>query len=387
MNHAAAGRRLFFADLFQRHPVIVAIGIYGASRLIVILGIGLADLVVLEPIGPQYWHVGDWWYDRLLRWDAGWYRQIAIAGYEVSADPKIAASIAFYPLLPLLGRYVAQITGLGVAEAMLVITNLAGFFAAGLLAALVNGRFGPSVAIRSAAFLSLFPSSLFFSAAYTEALALALVLSAFLALDRDRLWLAAVASGVATASRSVCAAVVPIIMIQAAMVRPLPAVRRTLLVVCLGAVAAAGLVAFIAWQAWAFGDPFAFMKAQQAWSGALPLRTRLIRAVLLKPLWPLNYGSGVFIAYAALIAIGAKRLPWTWTAYGAFVLIIPYVSLATGKAGMTSMPRFVLMAFPALVTLSLLLSGRRWLTATLLAASALGLFVTTAVFSQWRWAG
>jgi hypothetical protein len=387
MNHATAGRRHFLAEAVERHPVMVAVAIYAASRLIVILGIGLADLVAVERIGPEYWHIGDWWYHRLLRWDAGWYRQIAISGYDVSADPKVGASIAFYPLLPLTGRYVALITGLGVDEALLVVGNLAGFVAAGLLAALVTGRFGPYVAIRSAAFMSLLPSSVFFSSAYTEALSLALVLSAFLALDRDRLWLAAIATGFATASRSVCTALVPIIMIHAAAVRPLPPVRRALVVAGLGAVAATGLVAFIAWQAWEYGDPLAFVKAQQAWSGATPLGTRLLRALLGRPLWPIDYGSALFLAYVALLVIGARRLPWTWTAYGALVLIIPYVSLATGKAGMTSMPRFVLMAFPAIVTLSLLLSGRRWLATALLAASAIGLFVTTATFSQWQWAG
>lgn len=367
--------------------MLVALAIYAVSRLVVILGVEFADDVAAARTGPEFWQAGDWWFQHLLRWDAGWYGEIASAGYQFNPDPSLASSIVFFPLLPLLGHALAGATGLGVGESLLVVANLAGLAAVGLLAALVTVRFGPFVAVRTAALLSFFPTSVFFSSAYAESLALALVLLAFLMLERDRLWLAALASGLATASRSVCAALVPILMLHAAMARPLPMIRRTALVVATGIVAAGGLIAFVAWQAWAFGDPLAFAKGQEAWTGAMSFGARFTSALLGRPLRSLDYASVLFLVFAGLVVVGERRLPWSWTVYAALVLLIPYVSLATGQAGMGSMPRFLLMAFPALVTLSLLLVGRPWLTGALLVAGTIKLFITTAMFSQWHWAG
>ncbi len=107
----------------------------------------------------------------------------------------------------------------------------------------------------------------------------------------------------------------------------------------------------------------------------------------LRPLCLFSYGAPGFIAAAALVALGAFRLPWTWTVYAVLALAIPYVTLGTGAAGLGSMSRFALMAFPPVVTLALLLEGRPWLTLAATAVLSFGLFVTTAAFSQWHFVG
>lgn len=370
------------------HPVVAALLIFAASRVIVWLGVEFAELVISRrPGGPGLWDLGELWFHRLLRWDTGWYLQIANKGYSVNPDRSVETSIVFFPLLPLMAKGLAALTGLRIFDAMLLVGVAGGFATIALLAALVLPVFGAVAAIRSAALMAFLPTSVFLSAAYTEPLALALVLAAFHALAHRRYWLAALACGVAAAARSATVALVPLIMAAAALTSPLPPLRRVSMVVMLGAVASGGLLLFIAWQGWVFGDPFAFAKGQQAWQGDMSIGRRILNAALLRPLRPLTYGTYWFLAAAALVALGAFRLPWTWTAYAVLALAIPYVSLAPGIAGFTSMPRYALMVFPAVVTLALLLEGRPRLTLLLTAAGAGGLFVTTAHFSQWHWAG
>lgn len=384
----AAGWRAATVDAALRHPVLTALAIFLASRFVVFLGVELADLVIARrPGGPRLWDLGELWFHRLLRWDTGWYLEIVNEGYSVNPDRSVETSIVFFPLLPLMAKFLATLTGLRIFDAMLLVGVAGGFATIALLAALVQPVFGAAATIRSAALMAFLPTSVFLSAAYTEPVALALVLASFHALAHRQFWLAALACGVAAAARSATLALVPVIMAAAALASPLPLLRRVPMVVLLGAVATGGLLAFIAWQGWVFGDPFAFAKGQQAWSGDMGIGRRILNAALLRPLRPMTYGTAWFLACAALVALGAFRLPWTWTAYAVLALAIPYVSLAPGIAGFSSMPRYALMVFPAVVTLALLLEGRPRLTLLLIGAGAGGLFVTTAHFSQWHWAG
>ncbi|MGU9980901.1 mannosyltransferase family protein [Phreatobacter sp. HK31-P] len=384
----AAGWRAATVDLALRHPVLAALAIFLVSRFVVFLGVEFAELVISRrPGGPRLWDLGELWFHRLLRWDTGWYLGIANKGYSVNPDRSVETSIVFFPLLPLMAKGLSASTGLRVFDAMLLVGVTGGFVAIGLLAALVRPLLGAAVAIRAAVLMAFLPTSVFLSAAYTEPVALALVLASFHALAQRRFWLAALACGVAAAARSASVALVPVIMAAVALTSPLPWLRRVPMVLLLGAVATGGLLLFIAWQGWVFGDPFAFAKGQQAWSGDMGIGRRILNAAMLRPLRPLTYGTYWFLAVAALVALGAFRLPWTWTSYAVLALAIPYVSLAPGIAGFSSMPRYALMVFPAVVTLALLLEGRPRLTLLLIAAGAGGLFVTTAHFSQWHWAG
>lgn len=376
-----------FLAIALRSPVLTALAIFISSRVIVFAGIALADYVVAARTGEGLWRSGEAWYHQLLRWDAYWYQGIASGGYVVSGASNAEASIVFFPLLPLLARALADLTGLRLFDAMLLVTNVAGVSAICMLATLVRPLYGSAAAIRSAALMSVLPTSVFLSSAYTEPLALALVLAAFIALQRERFWQAALASGLATGARSASVAIVPVIMAQAVLGSSLPPVKRAGMVAALVVLASGGLLAFMGWQGWTFGDPFAFAKGQQAWSGDTGMFVRLFRAATLNPLFPFSYGAAWFIAFTVLTVAGARRLPWTWTLYGALALAIPYVSLGTGAAKLTSMPRFALMAFPAIVALALMLEGRPRLTLIVLTVGAVGLFLTTAYFSQWHWAG
>ncbi|KAF0127358.1 MAG: hypothetical protein FD152_2526, partial [Xanthobacteraceae bacterium] len=129
----AAGWRTSMTDLALRHPVLAALAIFLASRLLVFLGVILADLVIAPKTGPGLWNVGEFWFHRLLRWDTGWYLRIIERGYDVHPDGSVETAIVFFPLLPLLARGLATLTGLRVFDAMLLVGVTGGFVAIGLL--------------------------------------------------------------------------------------------------------------------------------------------------------------------------------------------------------------------------------------------------------------
>ena len=147
------------------HPVAAALLIFAASRVIVWLGVVLADGVIAPNTGPGFWNVGEWWFHRLLRWDTGWYLRIATHGYGVDADRSVETAIVFFPLLPLAARALSTWTGLRIFDAMLLLGVVGGLASVGLLVALVRPLFGAATAIRSAALLAFLPSSVFLSAA------------------------------------------------------------------------------------------------------------------------------------------------------------------------------------------------------------------------------
>lgn len=387
MDIEAASMRRRLVALALAHPVAAALAVYAASRVVVWFGILLADRVIAPATGPGLWHVGEWWFHRLLRWDAGWYMRIVDQGYRLGETPQTEASIVFFPLLPVLAKGLAAVTGLRHFDALLVVANVSALAAIGLLAALVRPLFGPRIAVLSAALLAFAPSSVFLSSAYTESLTLTLVLLVFLAMERGWLWAAALAAGLATAARLTCVAAVAALTAHVVVGGGSALPQRLLLAAVLGLVGMGGLIAFMGWQAWTFGDPFAFLRYQEAWSGPLDLRERLWRIVTLWPLRQVNYGVPWLIGCVVLVAAGARRLPWTWTLYAALTILIPYATVSTGRPGLGSFSRYVLITFPITVSLALLLDGRPRLTLALLAAAAAGLFATTAVFSQWHFVG
>ena len=53
----------------------------------------------------------------LTRWDGGWFIRIANDGYRERADTN------FFPLFPLMGRYISRFTGLSIPAALVFVAN------------------------------------------------------------------------------------------------------------------------------------------------------------------------------------------------------------------------------------------------------------------------
>ncbi|MGH2548459.1 MAG: mannosyltransferase family protein, partial [Thermomicrobiales bacterium] len=100
----------------------------------------------------------------LRLWDGLWYKQVAERGYDYGA-----ANAAFWPLLPWVMKYGERLTGLQAEVVGYLFTNAC--FAGSLIVVfhLLKLDFSDDLARKAIWGLALFPTSLFFSAVYTEA--------------------------------------------------------------------------------------------------------------------------------------------------------------------------------------------------------------------------
>lgn len=340
------------------------------------------------------------------RWDATWFTGIAQDGY---ADP---VRTVFFPLYPL----VSAIAGLPLGSALLGGVLVSWLCAVGGLAvvhrlALVELD-GDEDAARLAVWsLALFPSSLFLTAAYSEALFLLLSAGALLAAREDRWMLAGLLGAGAAATRSAGLVLVfPLALLWwDARRRGRPAsVQDLLLAVVLVPAGQAAYCLFL----WADGtDPAAPFEQQEVWfrTFAGPFGGVLdgvsagwdgIRQLASGSRDPVffeqsggdpfivaghNLRNLVFLVLAgALVAGAARRLAPAHAAYAIAALALP-LSYPASPQPLMSLPRFVLVLVPLFLVLGAWLAraGPRR-RAAYLGTSGAVLALFSAQFATWH---
>jgi hypothetical protein len=176
--------------VFALARLVDAVFILVASRHQIALGPStIPELYVHQdlPADPGYLGI-------ITNWDGQWYRLIASDGYRSVAAGQVATHVtswawAFPPLFPLLVGLVMKL-GLSFAVAASVVSCAAGAAAAVLLYRLLDETGGARVATYGVFLFSCFVSAPLLQAAYSESLALLLLLWAILLVRRRSYWLA-----------------------------------------------------------------------------------------------------------------------------------------------------------------------------------------------------
>src|SRR5471030_3341835 len=156
------------------------------TRISIIVIAELAAIVVGQRPGTHYAASANPMLAVWGRWDAEHYIGIAEQGYHVT-------EVAFFPLYPLLIRIVGSVTGSHLIAGLLI-SNIASFFGLLFFYKLVEHQFNRQVAHRATFYISIFPTSVFFSAVYTESLFFALTVASFYYI-REHRWMTAGAIG------------------------------------------------------------------------------------------------------------------------------------------------------------------------------------------------
>lgn len=142
-------------------------------------------------------------WDAFARWDSGWFFGIARYGYEWT--PGGRSNLAYFPVYPLLMRYVALAMGGGrvrVYMAGILVSWTAFVLAMVVLYRLASLDLREDEARRAIVYAAVFPFAFFFGVVYSEATFLLFMLCAFYFL-RTKRWLAAgLAGALATATRA-----------------------------------------------------------------------------------------------------------------------------------------------------------------------------------------
>jgi Mannosyltransferase (PIG-V) len=358
-----------------------AAALWGLSARVTLFDPG----AVTRPFGPA----GNALVAPLARWDSVWYLAIANDGYP----PGDGRRTAFFPLYPMLVRAADAVVRSPIVSGALV--SLACFgIALVVLHRLTEIELGAPAARAAVWALALFPGAVFFSSVYSEALYLALSLGSVYAARTGRWAWAGALGALGAASRSAgILLVVPLAGLWLA--RPDGRPRRAGDAACI-ALVPLGLAAFCGALALGGGDPFAPMHAQDiwyrhfagpfvgvwdgtaaAWRGIHHLGDPAARADVVL--------FGFLVATAPMVVGVFRRLPAAYGAYVLAALALP-LSYPVGPQPLMSLPRFVAVLFPCFMALGAWLAeGGRLRRAAVLAPSAAGLAIVTAVFATWHW--
>src|SRR5438093_4373641 len=186
-------------NLMKRAPTLDIIWLFIATRLLLVLVTYIG--FILFPVPPHVYPVSPVNITALLtswnHWDAANFTRIAQYGYQTIYDT------AFFPLFPLLVKCIAFLFGNnGYIAIGMILSNLALLGAFFVLYQIATDMLGEQVGRRTLLYLCIFPTAFFFFAAYNESLFLFLTASSFLAMRRQKWWLAGILGLFAALTRS-----------------------------------------------------------------------------------------------------------------------------------------------------------------------------------------
>jgi Gpi18-like mannosyltransferase len=398
------------------HPLTQAIVAAIGSRILIFAVAFLAAALIGVrglPVGwrfPERAEVFTGWLGSLFNpwahWDGVWYIKIATSGYA-DAD----GSTAFFPLFPMLLRYVGVVLNGNLLITGIVISLLCYAGSVWLLYRLVRVDFGDSLAGRAVVYLAIGPLSFFLQAVYTESLFLLLSLACFVFAREGRLRLAGIMALLATLTRST-GVLLLIPMAYYYYERRGWSFRKTDSHVANLLMVFEGLLVWMTYLALAFGKPLVFSTAQAAWernfgapnytvikgivASVMGLRD-MISAEYYRVFWEVprpgsEYGAAstntlnllFFIAAALLLWYGARRLPGAYSWYALAALAYPL--FFPGKyVPLMSYPRFTLTVFPLYVALALYTRDRPRLHKVVVVVGIVLLIGFTAKFALFNW--
>jgi hypothetical protein len=346
---------------------------------------------------------------RWYNWDAAWYLRVAGNGPQMgysrfTADVHHFNTFAFFPLYPLAVRAAALVVpgALDPVQAggqvrpqllvvALVVSNVLFVLALLALYLLTRGRAGPAAARRAVWLLCLFPTTIFFSAPYSESLFLLWLVLFFLMLERRQWWLAALCGALASATRSLGVGLMLPYLVAYWLDRRAGARLIPVLLIPLG------LLGYMLFQWLAWGDPLLFQEAERAWQRSLALPwVGIVDGLswslrgwphLTQPQWRGLTDALYAAAFVGLTALAWRDLDWVERAYAVvfwlYVLCEPQISDPAYPDTLISMARFLLVLLPLWLWLARS-RARTWLMAL---PSALALLFYAARWVNHGWIG
>ena len=345
----------------------------------------------------------------LAAWDGGHYVRIATEGY--SYDPERMSNVAFFPAYPLLGRWIASLTGWRVDYALVIASHaflIATFAAAALYVQLVPD--GQSLRFFVLLALGLFPTTFYFRMAYTESLFIFEVILFLFGTRRGwRPCILAALIGLASASRAQGVALLApfawhlwhhsptwkAFLLRGSLLFPL---------------SCWGIAAYMVYLYLAFGNPLAFVQTQKHWYRRpdIPVAEKLALELELEPiishylpssfcyerflggdpspLFGLYFSNPIyFVFFSAMLVLGAVKgwLSREEVMTGAVLLLFGYFSKSYVSC-MCSQARYASAVFPVYLVMGQLL---RRLPAPLVGGlagfSGFFLGIYSALFVRW----
>lgn len=266
----------------------------------------------------------------------------------------------FFPFYPLLIRLLAKLLFNSYLIAALLISNIAFIGALFILNRMIilDGFRKSSRWI--IVFLLFFPTSFYFGAVYSESIFLLLVLLSFYFARLNKWFFASLFGAFASATRLFGVFLLPSLIIEFYLQKKRPKKIQLLYFLLIPA----GLIVYMFYLNYRFNDPLLFWHAQPAFgaerSGSTIILPPQVIFRYIKILASVSiYSSGFWNAlyelvsfiYVVILLIFAhiKKIPFSYLVFSWLCLLLPSF---TGT--FSSMPRYVLVAFPIFIILGLI---------------------------------
>jgi len=330
---------------FRKHPAAAVI-LAGLGYLAVVQVIAAMSAAARPEGVPQNWP------DdvratapALARFDAGWYRSIAVDGYFVGPDGH--GNVVFFPLFPAAMRAASRVTGLEPFRAGMAVSALA--FLGSLLLLDRRWREMPGGADAGAARLALFlfPWSFFYAAPYTEALFLLASLLAFEGIRTRRRSLALLGGVAAGLTRISALALVPALFLESRTKGARPGEA-----VVFASAPLVGVSSFLAWSGIRFGDPLLFLHAEAAgWERHSGGFSGMIRTTFERGIENVRSGgilhAGRLVDLLVVIGIAAAAV-WLLRErrWGEGLFVLATAGLVVSSGSLASDGRYAVTLFP-----------------------------------------
>jgi hypothetical protein len=352
---------------WRRVPFARAIVVYLAWRLVTILCVALVELFTHHGLLHD-----------LSIWDGAWFLKAVHFGWPAHLPMKsghvMANPIAFFPLLPLMMRGLAALTGLSAAAVGVTLSALTGLTAVIAIGVLTSEFASEVKAERAALLFAVSPGSFVFSLIYAEGLLVTFVAFGLWALLRRRWLLAGVLGALATASSPVGLAFAISCVVAAALAVVRERAWRSL---------AAPLIApmgFVAWMGYLWihtGTLMAWRLTERGgWNSYPSLRypLHILARFLSNPLSPTMTGqilfAGTVVSVLGLVVVFREHQPVAVLTYATSAIALFAISAPVGLR-----PRFVMLAFPLAIAAATRWSG--WRFKLLMAVSSIILLLMT----------
>ena len=319
--------------------------------------------MMLRQTGPPLDKALDAW----DQWDTGHYIKIALYGYK----GVVAETPAFFPLYPMLVRYLEPVLPGGALSAGLIISHAACLGALTVLFRLVEDLFDVALARRTVLFLMAYPFAFFLVTAYNEGVFLFFSVAAFYCMRRGNWWAAGALGALASATRQAGVLLVVGFAIEYLRQRGwrLHRVRADALAIL---VVPLGMASYAVWCWLAFGDPLYFVTVQSMWGREPTLpwvgSVRAIEQIAVA----INENGSIFqpivvfnvIDLLAVVATGTLLVlsvvgPWRLGRESAFLVataivgfIVIVISPITRNVPLHGVPRYVLEMLPAFIVMA-----------------------------------
>jgi hypothetical protein len=314
-----------------------------------------------------------------LRWDALHYFHIAQEGYNS------AVVSAFFPLYPLLGRATGWLLGGDELAGLLLVSRLAFLFALVMLYRMTAEKFGDEVATFAVLFTALYPMGVYWFAPYPLSLALLLSMLSLRCATKKQ-WLGATLAGLAAGlthgtTLPLALALFTVWLLQ------VRREQRAWLLLPAAAAPPLGTLLFFAWRI----------------HQGLPMMGELLESIWLRVMQPpwmivgdfqrffsmyLGHPDGwinlaLFLFGIGMLVVCIRRLEAPFWVYQ-LSLLVYLCSTTNYTTPFGSYGRYLMMAFPAFMTLPLVARGKGARMAIILLWLFSMLFLTI-VYLEWGW--